>query len=231
MDFDSFLGPADAARAQRTLRKLARHDISEWALTGGLALEFHLIQRHRKPFGRLLNDIDFIAASFNDISGSLGGELLLRHVHPDDPPGKMMLQAVDPETAVRVDVFRAYGLEMDRAIQSEIAGLPFKMASLRDLIARHARLNWDLVTGHPVAPKFARDFLRIVDLLPAGAVQDTWLEHRKPSSPSSFVEVSTRLKETIENNPDLLIPTSYSADVHEICPRCHARDMFQLADA
>jgi hypothetical protein len=45
-----------------------------------------------------LNDLDFVAASFDSIPETIGSELLLRHVHPHDPPGKTMLQGVDPKT-------------------------------------------------------------------------------------------------------------------------------------
>jgi len=33
----NFLSPEDAKRASRTFEKLLRHDIRNWALTGGLA--------------------------------------------------------------------------------------------------------------------------------------------------------------------------------------------------
>jgi hypothetical protein len=94
---------------------------------------------------RRLRDIDFIAASFDSIPAAIGSELLLRHVHPHDLPGKNMLQGVDQEAGVRVDVFRAYGLGMERTSPIEIALLGVRLVSLHDLVARHARLNWDLV--------------------------------------------------------------------------------------
>jgi hypothetical protein len=37
MAIDSFLNAADSARVARTFLNLARHDISRWALTGGVA--------------------------------------------------------------------------------------------------------------------------------------------------------------------------------------------------
>jgi hypothetical protein len=58
--------------------------------------------------------VDFIVGSFDDIPESLGTDFVLRHVHPIDSPGKTLLQCVDPETRVRVDVFRAYGSEIER---------------------------------------------------------------------------------------------------------------------
>ena len=38
-----------------------------------------------------------------------------RHVHPFDPPGKTILQAVDPEEALRLDFFSDAGIALGRA--------------------------------------------------------------------------------------------------------------------
>ena len=165
MDLNTFFSLAEALRAERTLRNIALHNVSRWAITGGLAIEIHLLQHGVESLIRPLHDIDFMASSFGAIPDSLGKELLLRHVHPHDPPGRNMLQGVDPATQVRIDVFRAYGLEMERIAPVTVAGLRLRMVSLEDLIARHARLNWDLLEGNCVAPKFARDFLRMIDLV------------------------------------------------------------------
>jgi hypothetical protein len=193
MDLTSFLGAAEAVRTERTLRKIVPHNDSNWVVTGGLAIEIHLLQRRGEHFVRPLHDIDFITASFDAIPNSLGKEFLLRHIHPHDPPGRNLLQAVDPATNVRVDVFRAYGLEMKRAASVTVAGLTLRMVSLEDLIARHARLSWDLLEGNYVAPKFARDFLRMVDLVALDALESIWQEHRKPRQPHSFGETVTQL--------------------------------------
>ena len=65
--FESFLSSSDNLRGLRTFSRLARHDISRWALTGGLAVELHILQRGGNVIERPLNDIDFIASSFDDI--------------------------------------------------------------------------------------------------------------------------------------------------------------------
>jgi hypothetical protein len=231
MDLNSFLSPDDAVRAERTLRRIALHTISGWAITGGLAIEIHLLQRGRELLMRTLHDIDFMTASFDGIPGSIGKELLLRHVHPHDPPGRNMLQGVDPATHVRIDVFRAYGSEMERVVPVTVAGLRLRMVSLEDLVARHARLNWDLAEGSCVAPKFARDFLRMIDLVEPDALESIWQEHRKPRQPESFSQTVTRVREAIATRTDLLVSPRYSTDVDEVCGRCEKVDDFPLAGA
>jgi len=231
MSLELFLTDRDCARVAGTLCRLANHDISRWALTGGIAIELHILDRGGESRLRPLHDIDFVAASFACIPETLGSRLLLRHIHPLDPPGKTMLQAVDPETEVRVDVFRAYGLEMNRTLPIEIAKLPFRMVSLQDLVARHARLNWDLLEGKPIAPKYAQDFLRMLELVTVGEIEPIWREHRKPQSPASFEETAHKLRQVIASRQDLLIAPTYSTNVDEICQRCQRTDRFPLTDA
>src|SRR5580704_14466696 len=93
-----FLSFADADRALRTFRKLGGHDIRHWALAGGLAGEIHRLWRGCEPSLRSLNDIDFIADSFDFIPRSLADDFLFRHIHPFDPPAKTMLQCIDSES-------------------------------------------------------------------------------------------------------------------------------------
>ena len=114
-----------------------------------------------------------------------------------------MLQGVDPATHVRIDVFRAYGLEMKRIVPVTVVGLRLRMVSLEDLIARHARLNLDLLEGNCVAPKFARDFLRMIDLVAPDALEGIWQEHRKPQQPKSFSQTIMQLRKAIATRTDL----------------------------
>lgn len=173
---ERFLSTADAARALQCLQKLAAHDISRWALTGGFAIEIHQLISGRDAGARSLNDIDFIVDSFEHIPQSLAGEFLFRHVHPFDPPGKTQVQSIDPETMVRVDVFRAYGWTLGRAIHLDLPLGKLLLISLEDLVARTARLALDLAGGAPTPAKHAVGFLRLLELVEASGVDsgESW---------------------------------------------------------
>jgi hypothetical protein len=227
---DSFLNDADSARVARTFQKLAVHDISRLVLTGGIAIELHILRRGGQAAIRRLHDIDFLTESFASIPGALGAKLQLCHVHPSDLPGKNIFQAVDPETDVRIDVFRACGSELERTLPVTIAGCAFQMASLQDIVARHARLKWDLMENKPVAPKYARDFLRLLDYVEADEVDSVWREHRKPQCPDTFADAAQQLRRVIASRSELLIPPAYSTDVNEVCKRCEGAKAFPLAD-
>ena len=231
MEFERFLNPTDTSRAVRMLRKLQAHDITGWALTGGLAIEIHILLRGGPSAVRSLHDIDFLAASFDRIPQALGNELLFRHVHPSDPPGKTLLQAVDEELAIRVDVVRAYGCEMERASPIEVSEIPLSILSLEDVEAAHALVCWDLMAAKSVDPKYAKDFLRMLALVKSDEIEEVWQEHRKPECPESFAETAWELRGAIASKPELLAPVARLIDASAVCPRCHETEAFRLAEA
>jgi len=231
---EQIYSPVDTSRIAATLKRLARHDLSRLALTGGIAIEIQLVRLGAEPGRRAAHDIDFIAEAFEDIPATLATSLLVRHVHPLDPPSRNLLQAVDAVTAMRIDIFRAYGEQWGRTIPVELAGVPLHLVAMEDMLARHARLCWDLVEGKPVAPKFARDLERMLDVLYPADFYDAeaiWQEHRKPHMPVHFQAVAAQLRRTIRQRPELLVDPVYSTDPQAQCGRCQPLPAFPLADA
>lgn len=115
MNFDHFLAGADATRVCRVLEKFAIHDLRKFAITGSLALETQLIGHGHVPRARALNDMDIVVDSIASIPEVLAKVFLVRHIHPQVPEGKMLIQFVDSDAALRIDVFRAYGATMVRS--------------------------------------------------------------------------------------------------------------------
>lgn len=231
MTLSDIFSADDYPRIVRTLQALAAHDLSAWALTGGIAIELHIARRGGATMVRPLHDIDFISRSFGDIPASIGREFLSRHVHPDDPPGKTLLQCVCPETAVRVDVFRAYGAVMDRIAPIDLPCGQVGMISLEDLTAKAARLSWDLAENRTLAPKYARDFLRLLDVVATDEVEAAWTDHRKPGSPTSFAQTADELRRLIASRSHLLVAPDYSTEVDAACLRCRDTPSLRPTDA
>jgi len=231
MTFVGMLSEPDRMRVERTLEKLIRHDISRWALTGGFATEVHVRRCGGSLNVRPLHDIDFIVTDFDCIPESLSEDFMLRHVHPNDPPGKTLLQCVDEESAVRVDVFRAYGSVMERVQPIDLEFATLGMISREDLTARAARLSWDLCEGKKVAPKYVRDFVRLLELDTTGSVESAWQDHRQSHRPKSFAEAVSEIRRVRMVRSDLLVEPTYSTDATIVCERCASTNDFPLADA
>jgi len=227
MIFNGVLSQPDQARADQTLGKLLTHNISRWALTGGIATEIHLRQAGAEPAPRTLNDLDFIVSSFDCIPESLSNDFLIRHVHPSDPPRKTLLQCVDPETGLRVDVFRAHSSEMNRA---ELLNPQLRIVSREYLAARAGRLTWDLIQ-EPVDPKYVRDFLRLLRIVQIQEVEEVWQHHKNGNSPKTFAAAAEGVHKLIESRSQFLVSPTYSMDLDTVCPRCRNVEGFPLADA
>src|SRR5262249_51453512 len=140
---------------------LAKHGIRHWALAGGFALELQSLSMGCRSSLRPLNDIDFIVESFDNIPSSLGDDFLFGHIHPFDPRGKTLLQSVDADTAIRIDVFRAYGATMSRSRLIQVEDEMISVLSIEDLVARMARLALDISEDVPIPFKYVTDFMRL----------------------------------------------------------------------
>src|SRR5262245_59124345 len=95
------------------------HQVRGWALAGGLAVEIHWLRAGRAAQVRPLGDLDFVALGLECAPESLAEDFLFRHVHPGSLPGKILLQLVDPESALRVDLFRACDTTLERSVALE----------------------------------------------------------------------------------------------------------------
>ena len=226
---EQFLSCNDQGRAQRVIQKLASHDPRSWVLTGGLAVEIHHVKRGAEPVRRPLNDIDFVATSFDCLSKDLHKTFLFRHVHPFDPPGKTMLQAIDVDEAVRVDVFNDGGVASRRAEAMSLSKWEMQIISMEDLLARMARLTLNIVYGETVPAKHARDFFRLSKLANLERMEKVWPYHRRENHPATFRKAHELLRDLVPYRQKLLTTPAYST-AFEICKRCIPTPYFQLAD-
>jgi hypothetical protein len=176
------------------------------------------------------NDIEFVAPAFECIPGTLSRDFLFRHFHPLDPPGKTMMQLVDTDTSLRVDVFRADGDILSRAISVDGPSGPLRVISVEDVVAHEARLLLDLDASVPVPAKHAGDYLRLAELANSSDMEAAWQDHRKPTHPMTFGETDSLVKRLIATRRSLLISPEYSKDPVDVCPRCVPTPPFLLAD-
>lgn len=231
MVFDDALSPGDAARVSLALARLAAHAGRGFALTGGVAIEARLIGRTGGRSNRPFNDLDVIVESFDAVPVSLADAFYFRHVHSKAPSGRMLVQLVDPETALRIDVFRTCGATMARCEPITVDTISLRIVSVEDLAARAATLVLDLGRGQPVPRKHAQDLERLVGAVESDRVEIAWRDHRKWDDPPTFQAASARVAELVQARGNLLVVPQYSQDVDAICPKCDDTGRFRLAPA
>jgi hypothetical protein len=221
----------DAARAGATLRKAQRCGLEDAALTGGLAVELHLVLRGERPERRALADIDFVVDRFEDVPASMAEGFLVRHVHPRVGRGKTVLQMVDSAERVRVDFFRAYEGTMGRTGWVELEVGRLRLIGFEDLLARMTVLGLDLGRGVAVDSKFVRSMERLLAVADLGAMREAWLGQRREGHPMEFGRAVERVRELVGARGDLLVSTVYSRDVTRVCEWCEETADFRLCDA
>ena len=226
--FTEFLSTSDAQRVCLLLEKLSACGFRGGALTGSLATEAHLLSQGRNTERRSLNDVDFVVGSMASIPGSLADGFLVHHIHPHAPEGKMLLQLIDRERALRIDLFRQFGATLTRVERLKGPTGPLTVISLEDLIAR----TTDLVVGclrrgKPIDPKHARAFRRLAGLGDPGRIDAAWHDHRQ-SELESFQAGCATCASTLGSSPELAIHKRYSAEVG-VCPQCRYHAPFRRA--
>jgi hypothetical protein len=226
--FTTLLEPTDAVRATAVMSALIASGLDA-ALTGGLAIDAHLAFQGRPTGRRPLNDLDFVVERFDAIPPSLGGRFLVNHIHPHAPAGKMLVQFVDREHALRVDLFRAFGETLSRAVTLDSQAGPLDLVSLEDLVARTTAYVGRLRGGRPVEAKHARAFARLQGLGDPQRLEDAWRDHRQ-DVPGCFADAARECARMLAAHPDLVVEDG-PYDRIRSCDRCQEHGGFHLAPA
>jgi hypothetical protein len=221
--------PDDVERLMRALDALRCHGLHQWAITGGVATAAHLNARANRRIDRPLNDLDIVIPLRSSIPELVAKSYLISHIHPYAKPGRMRIQIVDPDLALRIDIFSPFGAALDRKLQVNLETFSIPVLSLEDLASRLASLLMDLVHGEPVPAKHARDLLQLRQFVDPEQVERIWADYRRSWHPITYEQASSLTLELSRSRANLLIDPVYSSDVSAVCPSCHEIGPFRLA--
>ena len=223
--FAALLHEDDARRARDTVDAVLAHGL-RCALTGGLAIAAQLRANGRPVERRHLNDVDLVIHGFAAIPESVTAAFLLHHVHPDAIEGKTLLQMIDERTAVRVDLFRAFGNTLARAspLDEDTGALP--VLSIEDLVARTTALVCGSLRLHKeVDVKHTTAFTHLLGLGRREQLAVAWTDHRQ-TIPGTLEEATHEAMRLLEAHPELVVVEEYSAAIIP-CERCRAHGPFR----
>lgn len=226
--FSAFLNANDARRASDVARKLLARNFRGCALAGGLAIEARLHAQGRPIHRRPLNDVDLVVEGFNAIPTALADGFVLNHIHPYAPEGKTLLQVIDPECALRIDVFRAFGTTLSRACVLDEQTGPLSVLAVEDLVARTtAHVCARLRNGVEIGAKHVRAFMRLADLGRPKQRAEAWQDHRQ-DVPGTLEEATQEAHQRLARHPELVV-SEEGATVVTACDRCQDYGPFRLA--
>jgi hypothetical protein len=226
--FSAFLEADDAKRASAVVEAIVAPGLRACALTGGLAVAAQL-RAHGRPIRRCtLNDVDLIVEGFDAIPAALADRFLLSHIHPHAPDGKMLLQLVDRDRAVRVDLFRPFGKTLSRARVMDAQTAPLPVLAVEDLAARMtAYVCGRLQTGREIEAKHVRTFTRLTGLGRPRELAEAWEDHRG-AVPGTLQEATRGALRILARRPEIVVSEHYSPVVTR-CEQCQDYGPFRLA--
>jgi len=175
----------------------------------------------RRPF----NDIDLVVSGFDTLPSTLASAFLISHAHPDRPAGKMAIQLVEPEQRVRIDVFSACGVTLERIRPAMIGDLP---VAVEDLACHIASEMMCFRRGDPVPPKCADDHARARQIVDKNFVEKAWQDQRREIDPPTYAEASVQIDEALKRRRGSLVKSVYSTNTETVCPPCHDSDPFRV---
>jgi hypothetical protein len=212
----------------RVLAKLDACGLTEYVVTGSLALEAAL--RCAAGQQARLNDIDIVVPRYDDIPSGIGTAFLVRHVHPRRPKGKLLMQLVDPDEAVRIDIFTPNGATMARCRPAYIADFTIKIVSAEDMASRITSELRSITRGEAVRRKCAVDFGRIIAIVDQSLVESVWPEHRGINDLETFAGAVEAIQTALLVGNGRFIDSIYSRAPGMECPHCENKAPFQLTD-
>jgi hypothetical protein len=216
MYLDRLFEAEEAARLGRAFRRLLVHNPEGVALTGSLAMAAHLGQIP----GRTIGDIDLVVAYVDGLPRSIADEFICPHVHPAAAAGRLVLQLVNSDDAVRIDVFLASGNALSRAQVHAFGHQSIPVLAMEDIAARTTVLLLKLGRGGTIAAKHAEDFILLATSVRPNLADIAWQDYRTPSDPEKFEEAARLAQRYIAERPHLLVAPSFAKDPAVRCEAC-----------
>ena len=222
----------ESSRCLHALTKFARQTSDPFLVTGGLAIQWHLLRHVVHIERRHFNDIDLVIQDASCLPSSLTEQFLVAHYHPFRRSGKILMQLADEESGSRIDLLTPYSLSItDRAQPVAIAGKNCGIVAAEDLTARLLCILFQVVEGKTVDPKYYEAFTRLAGITDMECVAAIWRAYRDERHPEDAFEAVTKVHEGVATNSHLLRPDVYSQAIDEGCQWCHSSEVFPLAPA
>jgi hypothetical protein len=138
------------------------------------------------------------------------------------------LQLIDQPRAIRVDLFRALGSTLSRAVALDEETGELYVLSVEDLVARTTALVCgSLRRGKSVDVKHATSFTRLLGVGRQDQLAVAWSDHRQ-GVPGTLDEATREAIRLLGAHPELVVVEEYSSDVTP-CERCREHGPFRPA--
>jgi len=155
----------DLFRLDETLARLVPYlKATPFALTGGIAVEYHFILAKRTPSREHIGDLDLVVGRLDALDPAVTSEFLVSHFHVPGPDGKALVQLVDPRTRLRIDLFPDTEGAIEHATRLAIGRTGLLILSTRSILEAKLRLIRKSTPASPVDPKHWHDAKALAEI-------------------------------------------------------------------
>jgi hypothetical protein len=155
----------DLFRLENTLARLTPYlRATPFALTGGVAVDYHLLFAKKTPSREHVGDLDLVVGRLEALDPAVTSTFLLAHFHQAGPDMKPMVQLVDPLTRLRVDLFPDSLGAIAHATRVSIGRTELLMLSTRSILEHKMQLVRKSTATRPVDPKHWNDAKALAEI-------------------------------------------------------------------
>lgn len=221
------ISEVDSPKVEKTIDKLLDHLKPEnYALVGGLAIEYYL-EKHRiaRP-RRNLGDLDFILRSGDTLLPSVSRDFLIYHYHPEKD-GQFYFVVVDKETQMKVDLFD-WSVPPNQLVEVGYKDQTLPIISAEDQLVKTV---WDMMKpaqGYVVDPKQFDEGSLLRKIVDIDLANQYWRE-KELGRFGADIDAAMRLAiKSREEHPELLIKNPYRKNQPYECEGCQSTTDFKV---
>jgi len=226
--------PSEAGeRLAETLRRTCDGAIAPVLIVGSIALRYHLNRHGCAPLHRPLHDLDLAVSDVESLPPVEGEALLVSHYHPDSATsgtGRLLLQLVDPETALRIDIFHALPGAFHRASPLGHCSPHIFVACIEDVLVRSILVLGAQIESGSVEFKHVETIQRLSDIVKMEKADQLWATIDQGVWPGSIREAIEHAGSVLQDHPSLYGVLQYGRLDDPPCDQCLWTDRYPLAE-
>ena len=136
-----------------------------FALTGGIAVDYHLTAAGQRSIRTSIADIDLVTTRPERFAMDRASGFLVSHFHlPGNGVPKALLQLVDPDTRLRIDVFPDLDDALASARPGRVGKTSLQILGAEKILAHKLRTLECASVSDPVDPKHFADAVALAEI-------------------------------------------------------------------
>lgn len=217
----------DRERVSKHLEKLLPYlTPGQFALVGGIAIRYYLIQKGINYPIRPFNDLDMIVQSTAVLSPSVTKDFLIYHYHPQTE-GSFYIALVDPRSRTKIDIF-SYDPAPEKLVSVFFKRQQVNLVSIEDQLVKTALDIRRVSKDAKVDPKQFSDAKLLERIAKMDKAEVIWNKKYFDKFHSSLSDTIKQAQEIAKEHPSWLKEKPFRKPKPYVCKDCYSTDDFPI---